>query len=140
MESIPLCEGIKETLQALHQQDCCLGILTSNAVSNIERYLSHHQIREFDFIYGGSSLFGKARLLRKVMKSHNIAPQQACYIGDETRDIEAAKACNIRSVAVSWGFNSPEILAEYAPDYVIHHPIDLLEAILPVMINSADVN
>ena len=32
-------------------------------------------------------------------------------------------------VAVSWGFNSAQILAEYQPDYVVNNPSELLDAI-----------
>jgi len=30
-------------------------------------------------------------------------------------------------VAVAWGFNSPQILAKFHPDHLIHHPLELLD-------------
>ena len=50
-------------------------------------------------------------------------------MGDETRDVEAAKKANIKVVAVTWGFNSPEALAKENPDFLINHPSELLEVI-----------
>ena len=51
------------------------------------------------------------------------------YVGDETRDIRSARRSNIGIAAVGWGFNSAEILEEYEPDYLLHQPQELVEAI-----------
>ena len=48
------------------------------------------------------------------------------YIGDETRDIDAAKQCGISAVAVTWGFNSEAIIAKHNPHYLVRHPKDIL--------------
>ena len=51
---------------------------------------------------------------------------QAFYIGDETRDIEAAKASNINSIAVTWDFNSEIVLLEHEPHFIARKPEDIL--------------
>jgi phosphoglycolate phosphatase len=51
------------------------------------------------------------------------------YVGDETRDIEAARKIQIQVIAVSWGFNSREVLAEQKPDFLISHPSQLIEVV-----------
>lgn len=52
--------------------------------------------------------------------------QHTFYIGDETRDIDAAKQNGIHSIGVTWGFNSEKILAQHQPDYIARKPEDLL--------------
>jgi phosphoglycolate phosphatase len=64
-----------------------------------------------------------------VIKQRQIKPETVIYVGDETRDIEAAKKANVQVIAVSWGFNSPEALARENPNFLIDHPWELLEVI-----------
>nr|WP_232826105.1 HAD hydrolase-like protein [Cyanothece sp. BG0011] len=48
------------------------------------------------------------------------------YIGDETRDINSAKKSHVKSVGVTWGFNSSEALEKEKPDFLINHPHELI--------------
>jgi len=63
------------------------------------------------------------------LKSENLKSEEVIYVGDETRDIEAAKRTQIKAIAVSWGFNSKEVLAEHKPDFLIHKPHELIEVL-----------
>ncbi|MBD2121728.1 HAD-IA family hydrolase [Trichocoleus sp. FACHB-262] len=119
--------GIQEALWALKQDGNRLGIVTSNAESNVLTFLKHHDLYElFDFVYSGSSLFGKNKVLSRLLLQKQINPNTVIYVGDETRDIEAAKQVKIKSVAVSWGFNSRQALARQNPDFLIGQPDELL--------------
>ena len=60
------------------------------------------------------------------MGSYKIDKSKAYYIGDETRDIEAAKKNHIKSIAVTWGYNSETALEKYDPSYIAKTPKDLL--------------
>jgi len=83
----------------------------------------------FDFIYSGVTIFGKTTIINNVLKQQQIKLQEVIYVGDETRDIEASKKANIKVIAVTWGFNSPEVLARQNPDFLVHQPSELLEII-----------
>ncbi|BAQ63509.1 HAD hydrolase-like protein [Geminocystis sp. NIES-3709] len=120
--------GIKETLNSLKSQGFLLGIVTSNIENNVLDFLKSNQLENhFDFIYSGSSLFGKDKIIKKVIQKHQLLTDHIVYIGDETRDIEAAKKSKIKVVAVTWGFNSAHILAQHNPDFLIHQPQELTE-------------
>jgi len=107
-----------------------LGIVTSNSEVNVVNFLSQQKIEKlFDFIYSGSSLFGKAKVLKKVINTHEINPKRIVYVGDEVRDIDAAHTIKIPVIAVSWGFNSKEVLSSKQPDYIIDHPSKLEPAL-----------
>ena len=80
----------------------------------------------FDFIYSGVTIFGKTTIINNVLRQKHFQPESVIYVGDETRDIESAKKANIKVIAVSWGFNSPEALSKQNPDFLIHHPHELL--------------
>lgn len=118
---------MKETLLELKQQEYLLGIVSTNSVKNIQEFLSvQHLTSLFDIVSASYSLFGKSRLIQKIIRQQKLQPDQVYYVGDETRDIEAAKKSGVRSIAATWGINSPEILQQYHPDFLINHPTELL--------------
>src|SRR3989344_3376861 len=82
-----------------------LGIITSNSVENVTTFLKNHKLlKYFSFIHSEIDLFGKGKKLKKVISRFSLLPEETIYIGDETRDIEAAKYAKIKSVAVIWGY------------------------------------
>ena len=80
----------------------------------------------FTFIYSGST-FGKHKVINKWLRIENINPEKVVYVGDEVRDIDAAKKTGIKVIAVGWGFNSQEALAAQNPDFLIERPQELIE-------------
>ena len=52
------------------------------------------------------------------------------FVGDEVRDIEAGKKTRIKTIAVSWGYNTKDALARERPDYLIDSPLDLKTIVL----------
>jgi len=103
-----------------------LGIVTSNSRSNVERFLEANQMPYFKFIYSSSSLFGKSSVLCGMLRTHQLLRDETVYIGDETRDVDAAKRSGIDMIAVSWGANTADALARQQPQHLIHHPGGLL--------------
>ncbi len=119
--------GIKETLDRLKNEGFVLGIITSNLEENVLDFLVKNNLDNyFDFVYSSNSLFGKHRTIDKVIKKHNLSKATTIYVGDETRDIQSAKKSKIKMVAVTWGFNSPQILKEYTPHFTITKPQELI--------------
>jgi len=127
MPSLSPFKAIPEMLHELHEIKIPLGILTSNSSENVMKWLERNKMQHlFNFIHAESAYFGKKRILRKILKTYKIEQSQAFYIGDETRDVEAAKECDICSVAVTWGFNSEKILSQHQPHYIARKPEDIL--------------
>ena len=122
--------GISEVLATLHSQGYTLGIITSNSPENVTAFLLNNQLNHlFEFIYSGVTIFGKTTIINNVLKQKQLDPTTVIYVGDETRDIEASKKANIKVIAVTWGFNSPEALAKQEPYILINHPQELPEVI-----------
>ncbi|MBA2710714.1 MAG: HAD hydrolase-like protein [Tatlockia sp.] len=120
-------ENLPEVLDELYNSSCALGIVTSNSLDNVVSWLQNNKIDHlFDFIHSESSYFGKKQSLKKIIRKHRMEPSQTFYIGDETRDVEAALKSGIGSIAVSWGFNSLKALASFKPDFIANKPEDLL--------------
>ena len=122
--------GIERVLLTLKNQGYTLGIVTSNVKDNVEIFLTKNNLKYlFSFIYSSTSIFGKHRVINQAIAQNSLNRQDIVYVGDETRDIRSAKKSRIGMIAVSWGFNSAEILTEYQPDILVDRPKDLPEAI-----------
>ena len=91
-----------EALKEIKAADFKLGIMTSNSKENVTTFLELHGLKGiFDFVYSGRNIFGRHKIINRLLKNHKISKKNAVYIGDETRDIEAAKRVGIPVVAVS---------------------------------------
>jgi phosphoglycolate phosphatase len=107
-----------------------LGIVSSNSKKNINEVLKKHKVQNlFDFIYSDSSLFGKHRVLKRMLKKYNLTSNDVIYVGDEDRDIIAAKKTSIKVIAVTWGYNSEKRLCKENPNYLVKFPKQLIKAI-----------
>ncbi|NER34118.1 MAG: HAD-IA family hydrolase [Oscillatoria sp. SIO1A7] len=126
----PATPGIFLILKNLKELGYQLGIVTSNSTENVMGFINKHGWSElFDFIYSGATLFGKTTVIKKVLMARKLKAEETIYVGDETRDIEAAKKIPVIAIAVSWGFNSRKVLAQHQPDFLIDRPNQIIEAI-----------
>jgi len=120
MEGVLLFPGVRDALTTLRQQGSTLGILSSNNHDNIARCLRRHEAYTlFESIHSSSRLFGKARGIRRVLTSQALGKREVLYIGDETRDLDAARAAGVDSAAVGWGLNPLDVLSRASPTYLI---------------------
>ena len=51
---------------------------------------------------------------------------KVAYVGDETRDVNAARRVEIQTVAVTWGMNTRRAFEPFEPDYLFDEPGELL--------------
>jgi phosphoglycolate phosphatase-like HAD superfamily hydrolase len=131
LNEIKTFEGINNVLAELHQRGYTMYIMSTNSNKNISSFLSTHGLSSyFNNVYGNIGLFNKARALRKIIVKNKMQPEDIIYVGDEIRDIEAAKSVNVPVVAVSWGYNDPELLAKKAPTVVVHNSNQLFKVLI----------
>jgi len=128
--SVKPIPGMKEVLIELSNQGNQLGIITSNSKDNVNLFLENNGLKGiFSFVCSGTTLFGKNHVINSFLREKNLRLEQVVYVGDETRDIEAAKRSKIQMIAVSWGYNSKEVLMHQNPDFLIENPSQLIEVI-----------
>ena len=56
-----------------------------------------------------------------------LPPADCTYVGDDLRDVQAARAAGMRSIAVDYGYHSGDHPAQWNADATISHPSELLE-------------
>ena len=125
--SIALFPGTERCLEELHGAGLRLAIVSSNALDNVRRVLGPRTAALVDHFGCGTSVFGKPAKFRSILRAARIEPGDAIAIGDEGRDIEAARATGMAAGAVTWGYAAPAFLAARAPDVLF----DSMEAIGP---------
>lgn len=115
-----------ETLRELRRQGYELGVITSNTDENVLAFLRNHDLELFEFVRCSSKLLGKAHEIRSVLRARSLAPSDILFVGDETRDIEAAQKARVTMAAVSWGFNSRQSLESLKPEFIFDKPSELM--------------
>jgi phosphoglycolate phosphatase len=116
IDQVSLFPGIAQLLQRLNAEGVALAIVTSNSSANVHRVLGPQNAALIQYYACDASLFGKRAKLRKVLRASGVHPSEAIFIGDEIRDLQAARAEKIPFGAISWGFNSIESLRRNSPD------------------------
>ena len=115
--NIALFDGVDTMLRAVADSGAQLALVSSDSEANARHKLGDLAAL-FTYFDCAAALFGKPAKFRRVIRRARIAQEQVIAIGDETRDIEAARAVGIACGAVCWGYAAPEALRARAPDFV----------------------
>ena len=110
----------KELLNELKDKN--LALITNKPDEYIKPILKKFDIDVFDFILGGDFKYKKPSPipLLKALKYFNVKPNEAVMIGDSKNDILAAKNANIKSIAVTHGYNQGVDIKDFEPDFIVN--------------------
>jgi phosphoglycolate phosphatase len=111
---IRLFPGAVEMLASLRTGGIQVALVTSNTEPNVRRVLGPAADHITRFACG-ASLLGKAAKIRAVLRATATERERAILVGDEARDIAAARAAGIASAAVAWGYAAPQFLRSLNP-------------------------
>lgn len=118
---ISLCTPIKP-LKELSKDH--LMVVISNGRDDFIKFSSKilKTDKIFDHTYGSNSFKTKDKMIRKLIKRHNLKHHEVLYVGDRFSDIRYAREAGVYAVAIhnkcSWS-TMKEILAE-KPDFIVH--------------------
>ena len=109
-EPIEPFPGVVDLLRELDARGVEWGILTTNGWDLVRSTLRAWGAPEPGWLEAGVSLAGKARRLRRLASRFEVAPEQLLLVGDEVRDVEAARRSGAGMAAVTWGYNTRQAL------------------------------
>jgi alanine racemase len=133
-------DGIENEIRKLKESGFKLVIISSNSISNIERFFENKNLDVFDEIYSSKGIFDKHSSINKLIKKLGIKKDEAVYIGDEYRDIKACKKSKVRIISVTWGFDSEELLVKGNPDFIARTPQEMIDIIYRISgVNMSDM-
>ncbi|QIO33872.1 HAD-IA family hydrolase [Bradyrhizobium sp. 1(2017)] len=125
---IPLFAGVEAMLRTLAANGMQLALVTSDSEANAREKLGDAAAL-FSHFDCAASLFGKPAKFRRVVRRAGVVPAQVISIGDEVRDIEAARAVGIACGAVCWGYAAPAALRALAPDHMFAQMEEIAEVV-----------
>jgi phosphoglycolate phosphatase len=126
---ITLFPGVDELLRALHGHGVTIAIVTSNSEANVRRVLGPRNAALVRHYGCGASLLGKRSKLRRVLRASGVPAEAAVKIGDEIRDLHAARAAGMSFYAVGWGYTHGHALAAHGPDAVFATMDELVQSL-----------
>ena len=127
---ISLFPGVEPMLQTLARNGVQLALVTSDSEANAREKLGDAAAL-FSHFDCAASLFGKPAKFRSVIRRAGSDPSGVIAIGDEVRDIEAARTVGIACGAVCWGYAAPTALRALKPDYTFERMDEIARALHP---------
>ena len=124
--------GVAELLDALDRAGVRWGIVTNKpeglAISAVE---ASGWTQRSGVLIGGDTLAERKPHplpLLHAAEAIGFSPQDCIYVGDDSRDIEAARAAGMRSIVALWGYRLPgDEPAEWGGDVMLEQASDMLD-------------
>ena len=131
-----LYDGVKQTLLTLKQHNFRLAIITNKPLQFIAPIIEGFGLEDlFELQLGGDSLVERKPSplpLIYASKALNTSVDQCLMIGDSKNDILAAKAANMESVGLTYGYNYGEDIGLYQPNW----RLEKFASLLPLLIEQ----
>ena len=126
-----LFPGIPELLETLEQRDIPWGIVTNKSSRFTPRIVAALglEARPACVVCGDSTPHIKPHPASLLHAARQLAlePAQCWYVGDDLRDVQAAHAAGMRSIAVEYGYlGTGSAPREWNAHAVIAQPMDLI--------------
>ena len=129
-----LYSNVLDTLTALKTSGYRLAIITNKPERFIAPIIDSLGLNGlFELIIGGDTLDRRKPdplPLHHACQQLSVNIDQCVMIGDSKNDILAAKAAKMESIALTYGYNYGENIANYKPEVVIDNFDDLLGTLI----------
>lgn len=127
-------EGIVETLQELEKRGMQLIVLSNKDDSDVKNVVSYY-FPEISFAHvqgrvANLPIKPDPSLGKMALEKLGFSPWDVWYVGDTVTDMQTAHNLGLESVAVTWGFQTKEMLKTAAPKYFVDCPKELLPLFL----------
>jgi phosphoglycolate phosphatase len=131
-----LFDGVMPLLNQLEAQGCRWGVVTNKPHRFTLPVMQALGLldRAAVIISGDSTAHAKPHPLPLLTACEQMAadPAYTLYVGDDLRDIQAAQAAGMPSVAAAWGYlGTTHDIAQWGADVICHAPQALLPLITP---------
>ncbi|UUL81334.1 HAD-IA family hydrolase [Sphingomonas qomolangmaensis] len=124
----PLFEGIVEAIDTLSAAGWVLGVATGKSDRGLNLLLAHHGLSErFVTLQTADRHPSKPHpaMAAAAIAEAGAVPETTVMIGDTSFDMEMAVAAAAHPLGVSWGYHTPEELADAGAAHVAGHARDL---------------
>jgi phosphoglycolate phosphatase len=108
-----------------------IAIVSGNTREVINAKLAAHKRDQYiSCIFGAYEPGDKAEKICRACLYFGADPRHACIIGDSVSDIRYAKKAGVKSIAVTWGWQSRDLLIREKPDYIVESVGELTDLLI----------
>jgi phosphoglycolate phosphatase len=116
--------GIGDLIKRAKKTGKKLFVVTSDAPDTILP-----EIKSFDLegVFDDMVIhvYNKLEGTMELMKRNNLSKENTVVIGDTNYEIEIGRNLGMKSIAVTWGYNSEKVLQAENPDFLVHNVKEL---------------
>ncbi len=129
-----LYPGVKAALARLRHAQISITLVTNKPAEFVPHLLADLGIAdEFTHWLGGDSLPQKKphpAPLQALLQRSSVKASQALMVGDSRSDIQAAKAADVASLGVTYGYNHGNPIADECPNWITSNLDDFFASLL----------
>ena len=117
-ETIPLFEGARDTIAALHDAGYRLAVATGKSRAGLDRSMRTSGMEgDFHATRTADQTFSKPHpaMLLEIMEELGVEPERALMVGDTTHDLQMAVNAGVDAVGMTHGAHPVEQLRELQP-------------------------
>jgi phosphoglycolate phosphatase len=126
-------EGIMPLLETLTANHFKLGVLSNKphefTCKYVQKIFSSYEFLE---VHGQKENVPKKpdpQAALAIAKNFNINAKEIFFVGDTATDIKTAHNAGMISIGVLWGFRDKQELEEAKANYIVQHPLDIIEIV-----------
>jgi phosphoglycolate phosphatase len=129
-------DGIPELLHTLKEQGHLLAVASNKYQAATEKIVAQLFPGIFDVVLGervGVERKPDPQIVYDILEAKGerleAKSEEILYIGDSLVDAETARAAGATLVLCTWGFGTREQMEGAKPDYLVDHPLEVLESV-----------
>ena len=122
-------DGIPELLQTLKATGHTLAVASNKYQAATEKIVEHFFPNTFDVVFGeriGVPRKPNPQIVYDILSTVSDN-SDTIYVGDSFVDANTAQAAGTKLVLCTWGFCTKEQLTTANPNYMINHPLELID-------------
>lgn len=126
-----LYKDVPQTLQTLKSRGYKIALVTNKAEQFLPELLNNFQISDyFDLLLGGDTLAENKPHPMQVnfaCEKFKVSKAETVMVGDSKNDILAGQNALVKTIALTYGYNYGEPVANLNPDFIINQFNELLD-------------
>jgi phosphoglycolate phosphatase len=123
----PLFEGAPEMIRSV-SKNATVTVISSSSKSEIEKVLKGAGVLPcVRTIFDGADYRPKSEKIKEAMMHFSEAAAATYMVGDSRSDIVQGKLAGVRTIAVAWGYQPRDLLAQEEPDFLVDDITELVE-------------
>ncbi len=122
-------EGVEEMLRGLKEKGIRLGVLSNKphrqTVKVVREIFGENVFNDTEQVPRKPDPAGVLRLLEEML----VTRDECLYVGDSEVDIQTGRNAGVRTISVTWGFRTREVLVAAGAGTIIDRPEELLRLV-----------